>query len=79
MCLELECIMGSEISQSSRFVKRQTNSRYFTHMWHLKDKTDEHMGGSGRREGNKSQEILKEREQTEGWCREVGGRELDGR
>ena len=34
--MELECIMLSEISQ------RKTNTNDFTHMWNLRNKTDEH-------------------------------------
>ena len=46
----------------------------FTHMWNLSNKTGEHTEGGGeRREGNKPQEPLHVREQTEGGWREVGG------
>ena len=38
----------------------------FTHMWNLRNKTDEHTGRWGKRgEGNKPQETLNDREQTE--------------
>ena len=48
-------------------------------MWNLRNKTDEHMGrGKKRRKGNKSQDTLNDREQTEGRWREVGGKWLDG-
>jgi len=38
-------------------------------MWNLRNKTVEHMGGAiknKKKEGNKPQETLKDREQTEG-------------
>ena len=37
----------------------------FIHIWDLRNKTDEHMGGQ-RREGKQTQETLNDREQTEG-------------
>ena len=36
--MELECIMLSKISQSEK------NKYDFTHMWNLRNKTDEHIG-----------------------------------
>ena len=37
----------------------------FTHMWNLRHKTDEHMGREGKKkERNKPQETLNDREQT---------------
>ena len=46
--MELECIMLSEVSQSEK-------DKYHTIslMWNLRNKTDEHMGRVGKREGNK--------------------------
>ena len=35
-------------------------------MWNLRNKADEHMAKGKRRKGNKPQEILNNREQTEG-------------
>ena len=40
----------------------------------FKKQIDKHMGrGKKEREGNKPQDTLNNREQTEGWWREVGG------
>ena len=44
--MELECIMLREI-------KERQIPCCFTHMWNLGNKTDEHMGGGKKREGDK--------------------------
>ena len=60
--MELECIMPSEIIQSEK-----DKSHMISLMCNLRNKTDEHMesGEKGER-GNKPQETLNDREQTEG-------------
>ena len=47
MWMELECIMLSKIS------RRKTKSYDFTHMWNLRNKTDEHRGREGKIRQNK--------------------------
>ena len=64
MWIEPECIMLSERSESE---KNKSIPYDFTHMWNLRNKTDEHMEIRGKkREGNKPKETLNNREQTEG-------------
>ena len=41
--MELECVMLSEVSQSDK----EQIPYDFTHMWNLRNKTDEHMGRGG--------------------------------
>ena len=64
-------------AKHSKSVRERQIPNDFTHMWNLRNKADEYMGSRGRkkrREGNKPQEILKDREQTECWWREEGVR-----
>ena len=42
-------------------------------MWNLRKNTHGHMGGDKKREGNTPEETLKDKEQTQGSWREVGG------
>ena len=44
--IELECIMLSEISQKDKYD--------FTHMWNLRNKTDEHTGAGGEKKGKQT-------------------------
>ena len=56
-------------AKQSKSVRERQIPYDFTHMWDLRNKTDEHMGGGRKRkkkEGNKPQATLKGREQTEG-------------
>ena len=46
--IELECIILSKISQSEK-----NKYHLISLMWNLRNKTDEHMGGGRKREGNK--------------------------
>ena len=64
----LECIM---LKQNKSVRERQIYD--FTHVWNLRNKTDEHTGGGKNKEGNKPQETLRDREQTDGGWREMGG------
>ena len=67
--MDLESIILSKLSQ-----RRQKIPYDFTPMWNLRNKTNDHMGrGKKRIEGNKPQETLNHREQTEGWWKEVSG------
>ena len=40
-------------AKQSKSVRERQISHDFTHMWNLRNKTDEHMGRVGNREGNK--------------------------
>ena len=61
--MELEGIMLISQSEKDRY-------HVYTHMWILRNLTEDHGGGEGEkktdREGGKPQETLKYREQTEG-------------
>lgn len=71
--MELKGILLSKISQS----EKDNYMIFFTCMWNLGNKTEEHRGREEKikqdkiREGNKPQETLNHRKQTEGHWREV--------
>ena len=53
-------------TKQNKSVRERQIAYDFTHVWNLRNKIDEHMGGGKRGKGKKPQETTNDREQTEG-------------
>ena len=63
---------GGYYAKRNKSVRERQIPYDLTHMWNLRKKTDEHMGGGkGEREINHKRLLMIENKQ--GWWREVGG------